>query len=359
MTKRELYTTVTKRTKKNRSGEVTGHVWRALYRYDGQEVSKHFRRQVDAHNWLDEVTADVVKDEYIAPSDRALTVDQWCDQWILTQRANRASTQRQAKSDLERIRGAFGDLPLKDVRPSMVKAWLGEMLTGEELAASTVAKLRRRLSQVMSAAVEDRMLTRNPVTRATLVDTDGEEDPFWYSQEQVWSLYDSYGDLGGAVLLGAFAGLRIGEVCGLRTSDVDWQRGVISPAVQWPCEPLKTKESRKSIPVPMQLITLLNRHVTPGSQWVITDQVGQQVPPWRLQRLHRDVRPDDRARFHDLRHFFASMLLAQGANVVEVQHRMRHKKASITLDTYAHLMEDNAESTRSMVGEVIASRGVA
>ena len=38
---------------------------------------------------------------------------------------------------------------------------------------------------------------------------------------------------------------------------------------------------------------------------------------------------------------------------------MRHKRASITLDTYAHLMEDNAESTRSMVGDVIAARVVA
>lgn len=359
MTKRELYTTVTKRTKKNRSGEVTGHVWRALYRYDGQEVSKHFRRQVDAHNWLDEVTADVVKDEYVTPAGQVLTVDQWCDRWLLTQRANRTSTQRQAKSDLERIRAQFGDLPLKDVRPSMVKAWLGEMREGEELAASTVAKYRRRLSQVMGAAVEDRVLTRNPVTRTTLIDTDATEEPFWYSEEQVWSLYAAYGALGGAVLLGAFAGLRIGEVCGLRTSDVDWQRGIITPAVQWPTEPLKTKESRKSIPVPMQLIDLLNQHVMPGAAWVVTDEVGRQVPPWRLQRLQRSVRPDDRARFHDLRHYFASMLIAQGANVIEVQHRMRHKRASITLDTYAHLMEDSAESTRSMVGQVIASRGVA
>jgi len=50
------------------------------------------------------------------------------------------------------------------------------------------------------------------------------------------------------------------------------------------------------------------------------------------------------------------MLFAQGANVIEVQHRMRHKKASITLDTYAHLMQDNADTTRAMVGQVIASR---
>lgn len=359
MTKRELYKTVAKRTKKNRAGEVTGHVWRAMYRYEGKEVSRHFARQVDAHKWLDEVTADIVKDEYVAPDDARMTVNAWCDRWLVTQRGNRESTQRQAKSDLERIRAQFGDLALKDVRPSMVKAWLGEMLQGEQLAASTVSKYRRRLSQLMNAAVEDRLLARNPVTRATIIDADEDEDAFWYSEEQVWKLYADYKGLGAAVLLGAFAGLRIGEVCGLRTTDVDWQRGVITPSVQWPAEPLKTKESRRPVPVPRELIDLLNRHVKPGAQWVLTDETGAQVPPWRLQRVHRDVRPDDRARFHDLRHFYASMLFAQGANVIEVQHRMRHKKASITLDTYAHLMQDNADTTRAMVGKLIAAWRVA
>ena len=359
MSKRSVYRTVVKRDKKNRAGEVTGHVWRALYRYDGQEISKHFTRKIDAQNWLDEITADVVKDEYVTPADQALTVDQWCDMWLRTQGTNRESTQRQAKSDLERIRAQFGDLALKDVRPSMVKAWLGEMLQGEGLAASTVSKYRRRLAQVMNAAVEDRLLARSPVTRATAIESVEDDEPFWYSTEQVWALYEAYGDLGAAVLLGAFAGLRIGEACGLRTSDVDWQRGLITPAVQWPAEPLKTKESRKPIPVPLELIDLLNRHVKPGAEWVVTDEIGGQVGPWKIQRLQRKVRPDDRARFHDLRHYFASMLIAQGANVIEVQHRMRHKKASITLDTYSHLMQDSAESTRGMVGEVIAARGVA
>lgn len=358
MSKREIPKTITKRYKKNRAGEVTGHVWRARYFIDSQEHSKHFARKIDAQNWLDEVTADIVKDEYVSPSDQAITVDQWCDLWLRTQRANRDSTQRQAKSDLERIRGQFGDLALKDVRPSMVKAWLGEMLQ-EGLAASTVAKYRRRLAQVMNAAVEDRLLARSPVTRATAIRSVEDDEPFWYSTEQVWALYGAYGDLGAAVLLGAFAGLRIGEVCGLRTSDVDWQRGIINPAVQWPAEPLKTTESRKPIPVPRELIDLLNRHVRPGAQWVVTDELGRQVGPWQIQRLHRSVRPDDRARFHDLRHYFASMLIDQGANVIEVQHRMRHKKASITLDTYSHLMQDSAENTRSMVGDVIASQVVA
>ena len=65
MNKREVPKTITKRTKRGRDGQVTGHVWRARYFIDGQEHSKHFTRKIDAQNWLDEVTADIVKDEYI------------------------------------------------------------------------------------------------------------------------------------------------------------------------------------------------------------------------------------------------------------------------------------------------------
>jgi integrase len=55
--------------------------------------------------------------------------------------------------------------------------------------------------------------------------------------EQVWALHDAMpGRLRPAVLLAAFAGLRAAEACGLRVADVDFMRGMISPAVQYPAQ---------------------------------------------------------------------------------------------------------------------------
>lgn len=56
-------------------------------------------------------------------------------------------------------------------------------------------------------------------------------------------------------------------------------------------------------------------------------------------------------RFHDLRHFHASLLIDAGLSPVEVAHRLGHANASFTLDTYAHLFKK--ESTR--LGELIAA----
>jgi integrase len=69
--------------------------------------------------------------------------------------------------------------------------------------------------------------------------------------EQVWALHDAMPEhLQAAVLLGAFAGLRISEACGLRVDDVDFVRGVVHPACQYGDQPLKTTGSAAPIPVP-------------------------------------------------------------------------------------------------------------
>jgi integrase len=52
---------------------------------------------------------------------------------------------------------------------------------------------------------------------------------------------------------------------------------------------------------------------------------------------------------HDLRHFYASVLIRQGADVKLVQARMGHESATTTLDTYGHLWPDSDERTRAAI----------
>ncbi|MDT3446737.1 tyrosine-type recombinase/integrase [Pseudofrankia sp. BMG5.37] len=53
--------------------------------------------------------------------------------------------------------------------------------------------------------------------------------------------------------------------------------------------------------------------------------------------------------FHELRHFYASLLIHAGESVKVVQARLGHKSAVETLDTYGHLWPDNEEGTRAAV----------
>ena len=61
-------------------------------------------------------------------------------------------------------------------------------------------------------------------------------------------------------------------------------------------------------------------------------------------------------RFHDLRHFYASLLIFSKLDVKVVQARLRHASAKTTLDTYGHLWPDSDETTRAAISGVMATR---
>ncbi len=122
------------------------------------------------------------------------------------------------------------------------------------------------------------------------------------------------------MLLGAFVGLRLAEVAALRVSDIDFMRGVVSPTTQYPTRPLKSGTSPTPIPIPSNLALMLS------------------------------------VRFHDLRHYFASLLIAAGLDVKVVQARLRHASAMTTLNTYGHMWPDKDESSRAAVAVALAAR---
>lgn len=65
------------------------------------------------------------------------------------------------------------------------------------------------------------------------------------------------------------------------------------------------------------------------------------------------------ATFHDLRHFYASLLIARGCSVKVIQRRLGHQSAVETLDTYGHLWPDSDDETRDAVDHVLAGISLA
>ncbi len=195
----------------------------------------------------------------------------------------------------------------------------------------------------MNDAVADGLRGQSPCSRKTSPGRGGQR-PYLASTEQVWALYEQMpAYLQIAVLLGAMAGLRTAEACGLRPGDVDLALGIVYPRVQYPAQELKSEMSRTPVPIPMSLTTELIAHSAQwGGEWILCDEDGCQVGPWRVERAIRSARgkvPGLPAgfRFHDLRHYLASLLIAKGADVKKVQARLRHASATTTLNTYGHL----------------------
>jgi integrase len=275
--------------------------------------------------------------------------------------SRRPRTVRQARVHIAQIRTAFGHRPLAAVRPSDVKSWTAK-LKADGLADSYVYALHNRLSQLMSDAIHDGILARNPCSRRTTPGA-GKQRPYVATTEQVWALHDAHarapaaGDPPGRLRRPADA-----EVVGLRVADVDFMRGIVRPVQQRDGEPLKSETSRTPLPIPSELALELSAAPARwGGDHVVTDGAGRQSSTWAIERAVRAARrkvdglPEE-FRFHDLWHYLASLLIGSGLDVKVVQHRLRHGSAKTTLDTYGHLWPDSDESARAAVGAVLAAR---
>ena len=227
---------------------------------------------------------------------------------------------------------------------------------------STIYALYRRLTHVLDDAVHDGLLARNPCSRRTAPPT-GHVEQFCPTTEQVWQLHHAMPEhLQVAVLLGAFAGLRVSEAVALRIEDVDFTRGVVFPKVQWSqgegwLGPLKTRGSSAPVPIPRELTLMLSASVLRFSgPTLVTNGRGEPVGPWIVDRAVDKVRQVDELHFHCLRHHLASLLIESGCDVKTVQARMRHSSAKTTLDVYGHMWPDKDETTRAAIRDVIAAR---
>ena len=327
----------------------------------GREHTRHFKLKKDAQRWINEQTARLVAGTHVSPRTAKTTVAEWADSWLAGYGTRRPSSVRQARVHLALIVEHFGTMPLVSVRPSHVKAWTAK-LRAEGRSESYVYRLHGRLGQLFSDAVHDGIIPRSPCSRRTSPGQ-ASQRPFVATTDQVWALYDTFpARLRVAVLLGAFAGLRSAEACGLRVADVDFMRGVVRPTVQYPAEPLKSETSRTPVPIPLTMAAELSAQVARWrAEWLLVNDIGGQLSPTSLEvamRVARDKVPGLPAgfRFHDLRHYFASLLIASGMDVKVVQARMRHASAKTTLDTYGHLWPDSDDTTRAAIDAVLSAR---
>ena len=167
------------------------------------------------------------------------------------------------------------------------------------------------------------------------------------------------------VVAQAGLGLRVGELLALRVEDVDFLRRTVR--VEWQIAPKtqrrsvpKTPRSRRTVPLPAVVANALAAHdaeFLPGDDGsIFTSSVGaiywQEVYASRIlpAAVGRAGLPAGTTS-HDLRHHYASVLLAAGESVVAVAERLGHENAALVLSTYGHLMPDSEDRTRRAVDE--------
>ena len=357
-----------------RTGQPTrlhgqGKRWRARYVDDeGREQTKRFSRKRDAEGWLDEVTADLVTGTYVQPAKKKMLVRDLAEGWYGTKAELKPKTLEGYRGLLDTlVLPKWGGTPVGDVSHEAVQAWISEMRskgvrdTGKGLSPSRTIQAYQVLRGVLDYAVKRRHIAVNPALGVDLPRKVTLERRY-LTHRQVEDLAAQMGEWRLLTQTLAYTGLRWGEAVALRVRRVDLDRGRIEVAEsvtrvgkELVVGPPKS-HAHRSVPVPAFLVEELRPVLEEldGDDLVFESPIGGYLTSWTYRSKFDVARPYEEMTPHDLRHTAASLAIQSGANIKAVQRMLGHATATLTLDRYGHLFDDDLDHLAANLAEARA-----
>lgn len=292
-----------------------------------------------------------------------------------------SSTVAREKSDIDRFLPLIGHYKLTELRPEHFrKLYVAlrkekNMINGKPLSELTVEGVHACLCGILSDAVESGLLDHNPAWRTYKYSNIDKKQQVVANEEILQKLicalekesikYETYFKLIIAT------GIRRGECCGIKWSDIDYAgrsihicRNVVKVSGEDICikEP-KTKAGNRYVYFSPEMGTLLKEYrrycETEALHYegrIITDndflfrkhELDEPMTPttftWRFKLILKKNNLPYNLNVHSLRHTNASLLIANGTDVATVSSLLGHAQVSTTLDIYTHAFDKNKKA---------------
>lgn len=352
-----------------------GKAWRAFLKYRGHRDTRTFTRKGDALRWLTEQRAEIDRGTWLDPDRDRMPAGQLFEKWLAT-RDIEGSTRRNDRALWHSyIEARFGRMGVSSISTLMVREWVAGLRTKTGPAAPrTKRDALRVLRWVLWYAVEDGRIARNPALGNKITGTKGTPGQALTLTELrtfVGALKPPYGE---EALVLALAGLRWSELAALDERDVIRddsgrlflairRRHVLDEQGKRITLP-GTKGGRSStrkVPVLPELVPIVERHLTGHpDRPLFPSPRGARLDSrhWRRDGGWKEaceligrkgLRP------HDLRHTAATAWLRITGDLKAVQTLLGHSTASVTLDLYAHVLNDSLARAADLMAEGLAA----
>lgn len=283
-------------------------------------------------------------------------LSEWLESWLKSQGILKPTTKRIYKSHIDNyINPNLGKIPLKKLNGDILQGFINDL----NLSASTVKNIFSILKSVLSSA-EDNGLILNIWDKVKVPKKEKNIVQVLTINEQklLESVLTSPLDIGVWICL--YAGLRIGEVCALKWSNINFETltltvngtqartdngvEIIAP---------KSKSSKREIPIPVILIKKL-KEIPQTCEYVLSkNNKPVDIRTYRRyfkKLLQKADLPD--IKFHALRHTFSTRALEVGMDYKTLSEILGHSSVGITLDLYAHSLNEHKRNEMNKIGRI-------
>jgi integrase len=333
------------------------------YARDGKEHAKSFRRLSDAVSFQGSLRATHPANRSDPTTGRE-RLSSCYGRWVDRARATGKPTERTliGYDEVWRryIEPAIGGRRLD----SLTRADCQAVVDGAP-SAWRATDVRKVLSRILSFAVDDECISRNPAARLEVPEI-RQEEPRVLTMDEVERLADKIEPRYRAlVLLGAYSALRWSELVALTVENVDFMRGrvwvarkIVEAGRLIEGEP-KTKRSRRWVTIPAPITLELAEHVRqfpPGDGGLLfTAERGGVIRRSHFRRLVwiPAVKAADLEgfRFRNLRHSGATWSLEDGVSPVLVAFRLGHSGTRMIEKHYGRLVESMDAEIARLLGD--------
>ncbi|MFC0528212.1 tyrosine-type recombinase/integrase [Phytohabitans kaempferiae] len=359
-----------------------GKRWRVRYQdANGQPRERMFERKTDAEAWDLAARTGTAEETRTDQSERRTTFREYAERWRLSRQIGQAlEYQRHLESRLRHHHYPyFGDRPIRAINVTHVLEWIAKLLQANA-AQSSIKTYFDVFNAIMNAAVIDKVIPDNPckAIRLSTILRGLSRAPKWVPTDtDVLAFVDVVPDeYLAAIWLGAGQGMRLGEVLGTEdgTRCIDYLHREVHVVQQLRFHKAKyggfylsppkagsvgdvdlddevglilAEHIRNHPPVTVELPDITAGTPDPGRPakrrpvaLLFTDEQGRPIHDQHWSKMWQKWRAaagwPDEGTFHSLRHYFATSLIAAGADPTDVQRALRHSSLRITLETYVH-----------------------
>ena len=308
----------------------------------------------------------------------------WVYEWLLDKKnyIKESTYANYSNNIFNHIIPKLGDYYLKDINHRIIQNFLlelsksGNKNTENGLSEKTIKDISIIVKGSIKKAINEELM--NHIELTFNYPKSNKEDKIYILKKKEQNKITNYcinnlNNRNIGILLSLYSGIRIGELCALKWSDIDFKKGILTinktiqriyikdkevNTTKIIITNPKTKNANREIPINKDFLCILKNNKTKPQDYILSGN-NKYIEPRTYRKYFEKVLIMNNLKhinFHSLRHTFATNCISLGVDYKTVSELLGHANVNITLNLYVHPRMSQKKKCIDLVSKVFQEK---